>query len=130
METFTTKDSIIEILESIIIPLNFKRKGNNYIKEGPEITKKINLQKPNFSNMYYINYGYNINALPTEDLFLHIYKRCKESNGIYLREDILRMINDIQSINSEADILKMIKMQTNINNIPLVVKKHFHLSAE
>ncbi|MCD7940769.1 MAG: DUF4304 domain-containing protein, partial [Bacteroides intestinalis] len=57
------KKKIIELLNEIFSPLGFKRKGNNWVYNGKELSKIINLQKSNYSNSFYINYGYNINGI-------------------------------------------------------------------
>jgi hypothetical protein len=114
------------------------------------ITKMVNLQKSNYFNSYYINYGYILNKIPLDNLMMHIYNRMSaldadERNRTmilfdldYNLDDLERtkslqalvqnnLIEKINSINSEEDILYFLKRKENLNDIPLVVKKYYNL---
>ena len=57
------KNGLIKLLDEIFFPLGFKRKGNNWVFNGDELSKIVNLQKSNYSNAFYINYGYIIKSI-------------------------------------------------------------------
>lgn len=113
------------LLDTILTPLDFKRKGNNWIKEVEEITKKVNLQRSQFSDDYYINYGYILHSIPLEGLLLHIYMRCETT-----KVDIGNMAIEMETINTEQDILDYLLTLPTLNVVPLVIKKHFNLPIE
>lgn len=144
------KNELSSILSEVLVPIGFKKKGNYWVVDGAEITKMINLQKSQFSNSFYINYGYILNAIPLNGLTMHIFgglgsldsnrnARIKEllnlENNIYdeerasdLKKVLLeKLAHKVSSVNTEADVLEELKKQPNLNNIPLVVKRHFHL---
>jgi len=144
------KKELVNILSEILIPIGFKKKGNYWIINGAEITKLINLQKSQFGNYYYINYGYILNEIPLNGLMMHIYKRVSstdkkenlkidellnlESNmpnedRIKELKNILseKLIKNINSVNTEVDVFDELKKRPHLNDIPLVVKRHFNL---
>lgn len=144
------KKEFESILSEVLVPIGFKKKGNSWIVNGREITKMVNLQKSQFSNSFYINYGYILNAIPLNGLAMHVFsglgsldscenERIKEllnlENNISLEErasnlkNILleKLVPKISSVNREADILELLKRQPFSNNIPLVVKQYFNL---
>ena len=143
------KKKIIELLNEIFFPLGFKRKGNNWVYNGKELSKIINLQKSNYSNSFYINYGYNINGIELTTT-MHIYNRfasvdkekqktitnlldldCafpQDQRLMELKKLITSIIiSKMEIVNSEEDILQYLKKRPQLNDIPLIVKKHFHL---
>lgn len=144
------KKELVNILSEILLPIGFKKKGNYWIMDGAEITKMVNLQKSQFSNSFYINYGYILNAVPLNGLTMHIFKGLSslDSNKNARIKELLNLENDmsneeraselkkvlleklvykISSVSMEADILEELKKQPNLNNIPLVVKRYFKL---
>mgnify|MGYP001544711343 CR=1 FL=1 len=144
------KKELASILSEVLVPIGFKKKGNYWVVNGAEITKMINLQKSQFSNSFYINYGYILNAIPLNGLTMHIFSglgsldsnenaRIKEllnlENNISdeerasdLKKVLLeKLAHKVSSVNTEADVLEELKKQPHLNNIPLVVKRHFHL---
>lgn len=144
------KKELAGILSEVLVPIGFKRKGNYWLVNDNDITKIVSLQKSQFSNSFYINYGYIINAIPLNGLTMHIYSglcsldsnqntRIKElldlENNISnedrsseLKKVLFeKMASEISLINTEADLLKELKKLPRLNNIPLVVKKHFNL---
>lgn len=144
------KKELIHLISEILLPLGFKKKGNYWIINGSEITKMINLQKSQFSNSFYINYGYILNAIPLDGLTMHIFNRLTASNTdtnkkievllnlennisdvertIELKDILLKnLVDKITSVNTEKDILEMLKKQPQLNNIPLIVKQYFNL---
>lgn len=144
------KNELSSILSEVLVPIGFKKKGNYWVVDGAEITKMINLQKSQFSNSFYINYGYILNAIPLNGLTMHIFgglgsldsnrnARIKEllnlENNISdeerasdLKKVLLeKLAHKVSSVNTEADVLEELKKQPHLNNIPLVVKRYFHL---
>ncbi|WP_353160838.1 DUF4304 domain-containing protein [Myroides odoratus] len=143
------KKELASILSEILVPIGFKKKGNYWVVNGAEITKMVNLQKSQFSNSFYINYGYILNAIPLDGM-MHIYNRVAsidkvenlridellnlennipdEERASELKKVLLeKLVYKISSVNTEADVLEELKKQPNLNNVPLVVKRHFNL---
>jgi hypothetical protein len=61
-----------QALNQILKPHGFKKKSNTWTLVFPEITKIISLQKSNFSNLYYLDWGFNINQLDYKEVLMHI----------------------------------------------------------
>ena len=141
------KKDLINLLNEIFIPLSFKRKGNNWVLNGEAITKVVNLQKSNYGNLFYINYGYIIKSIELTTV-THIGNRLAGSNKdeqkkiadllnlditienrvFELKEFIVnKIVSKVQKINTEADLLDELKQRPHLNDIPLTVKKHFNL---
>jgi hypothetical protein len=143
------RKELVNILSDVLIPIGFKRKGNYWVVNGNEITKVVNLQKSQFGNYFYINYGYILNTIPLDDM-MHIYKRVASSNkNENLRIDELldlennisdderacelkkmlfeKLVKNIDSVNTEIDVLDELKKRPHLNDIPLVVKRYFNL---
>jgi hypothetical protein len=145
------KKELASILSEILVPIGFKKKGNYWVVNGTEITKMINLQKSQFGNYYYINWGYIINSVFLDGM-MHIYNRVASvdknenlridelldlENNISdtTRESELKiilhkyLIDKINQINTVSDLKKYLKSLTPplSNTVPLVVKKHFNL---
>ena len=93
------KREFIDFLNKIFKQFDFKKKGNYWFNETETLKKVINLQKSNFANRYYINYGWIIKKLPLSG-YCHFGGRLaslnKEEN---LRIDELLSLN--QNINQE-----------------------------
>ena len=144
------KKDIANILNEVLVPVGFKKKGNYWVINSDAITKMVNLQKSNHGNFFYINYGYILNAIPLNGLTMHIFgglgsldsnenTRIKEllnlENNISdeerasdLKKVLLeKLAHKINLVNTEADVLEELKKQPHLNNVPLVVKRHFNL---
>ncbi|QQS28130.1 MAG: DUF4304 domain-containing protein [Sphingobacteriales bacterium] len=143
------KKELASILSEILLQIGFKKKGYYWVVNSAEIVKIINLQKSQFSNNFYINYGYILKSIPLEDK-MHIYKRVASTDVnvnvkikelLYIENNIFKedrardlkrvlvenLIENINSVNTEADILEELKKKPHLNDIPLIVKRHFHL---
>lgn len=145
------KKELASILNEILVPIGFKKKGDYWVINGDEITKMVNLQKSQFSNSFYINYGYILKSIPLIGLMMHVFKsfdsidkteqqrittlldlgynisnedRAKELKKLFLEKLVL----NIQEVNTEQDVLNELKKRPHLNDIPLVVKKHFNLA--
>ncbi|WP_333627499.1 DUF4304 domain-containing protein [Sphingobacterium siyangense] len=147
------KKDLERILTDVLKPAGFKKKGNYWTLNNDELTKMVNLQKSQFSNRFYINYGYIINALPLGNLRMHIFNgfgalKTSTNDEIknmldleydisdYIRETKLKdllyenLILNIISVNKESDILEELKTRSHLNDITLAVKKHFNLPID
>ena len=69
------RKELINILNEVLVPIGFKRKGNYWVMIGNEITKMVNLQKSNYGNFFYINYGYILQSIQLDNVMMHIYNR-------------------------------------------------------
>ena len=138
-------------LSEILLPIGFKKKGNYWVINVEEIAKLVNLQKSQYGNHYYINFGYIIKSIPLNGLMMHIYQRLAftdKNENLRIKElldlensipdqnrknELIqfiqhKMICDIQKTNTENDILNELKQRTQLNDVPLIVKKHFGLN--
>lgn len=147
------KKDIERILTDVLKPAGFKKKGNYWTLNNDVLTKMVHLQKSQFSNRFYINYGYIINELPLGNLRMHIFKglgslKTSTNEEImnmldleydisdHIRETNLKdllyenLILNIIGINNESDILEQLKTSPHLNDITLSVKKHFNLPTD
>jgi hypothetical protein len=145
------KKELASILSEILVPIGFKKKSNYWVINGDVITKMINLQKSNYSNSFYINYGYILNSIPLGNLMVHVYNRVtsldvEERNRITFLLDLESNISDeertkalkemlqskliakVQTVNTEEDLLAELKKRPHLNDITLAVKQHFNLA--
>ena len=111
----------------------------------------VNLQKSNFGNKFYVNYGYIIKALPLGNLKMHIYKRLGSKNisesdrisqvfdlEFEMPEDqriaeinhllLERLIREIKEIDSENDVRDEVMQSSSTSQIPVVVRNYFKLA--
>ncbi len=144
------KKQLIDFLSGLLIPIGFKKKGSYWVLNGDEITKMVNLQQSQYSNRFYINYGYVLKSIPLNNLRMHIFKglgsadikensRIKElldlenntPDGIRTTElkEFLNnlLIKNMLSVNTEQDLLKEIKNLPTLNMVPGVIKEYFNL---
>jgi Domain of unknown function (DUF4304) len=144
------KNDLINIINEILVPIGFKRKGNYWVFNGKQIAKIVNLQRSNFGDLFYVNYGFTLKSIPSDGGSMHIYNRltspdADERNKINLllggddnipyqerRTDLSQILHNnllskIQSVNSEQDILEELSCRPHLNDIPVVVKRHFNL---
>jgi len=136
-----------KILNELLNPLGFSKKGNYWTLKNDQLTKVVYLQKSKFSNIFYINYGFILNSLPLDDLTMHVQTGLSSSN-IDLNnkiKELLNLENNISSesrtnnlkqvineifeqefygINTEKDLILELKNRSNLNDIPLIVKKY------
>jgi hypothetical protein len=70
-----TNKEFKDTLDKLLKPHGFKKKGNEWRIETTELYKTIDLQKSNFSNLYYLNYGYNFKDLDYDGTKHHIGTR-------------------------------------------------------
>jgi hypothetical protein len=145
------KKGLSNVLDSILIPHGFKRKGNYWLKNGEVLSKMVNLQKSNAGNNFYINYGYIVKALPLGNQMMHIYNRVssldieekKHISGLLNLENDMsdnlrrvalinlleeKLLNKLQVVNTEEDLLGELKKRQTLNDITQSVKQHFNLN--
>lgn len=144
------KKELEKILNDVLVSIGFKKKGNNWVVNSDEITKMVNLQKSQFSNCYYVNYGYILNAVPLNGLTMHVLSsldsldgnenaRIKmlldlennisnEVRGSELKKVLFeKLVSKISSVNTEVDLLVELQKQPSIINIPLIVKRYLNI---
>lgn len=144
------KKKLGDVLSGMLLPIGFKKKGNYWVINGNEITKMVNLQNSQYSNSFYINYGYIIKALPLGNQMMHVYNRVSsldvnERNLIKAlldfdsdisdekRETELKqilnsnLISKMQLINTEKDLLNELKQRSQLNDIPSTVLEYLNL---
>lgn len=144
------KKELVSILNEVLAPIGFKKKGDYWVINGDEITKMINLQKSQFANSFYINYGYILKSVPLNGLMMHVFKGVgstdkteqqritrlldlsnnipKEERANELKKLLYeRLITNIQKVSTEEDVLNQLKKRPHLNDIPLVIKKYFNL---
>jgi len=145
-----TKEVLVKILTDVLSHEGFKRKGNNWVENKGEISKIVNLQKSQFGNLFYINYGYAMKNLPLNGAKMHIHLRVstvelgKKDNVSELlildnqipdrdRCDMLtkiltvKLIPELRSVNTESDIRRRIVDGPWQNIVPVKVKHYFGL---
>lgn len=145
------KKDLVAFLDQIFIPIGFKKKGNNWVINAEKINKIINLQKSQYSNAYYLNYGYIINSLPLNGFVNHIDNRLASKDKEIQKRigELLNLENDIepvirfselrelinekiviemQSVQREEDILKILKEREHLYTIPPFVLEHFDIT--
>jgi len=143
------KKEFINYLNEIFRSFGFKKNGNNWYMETQFLRKIISLQKSNYGNYYYINYGWILKNLDLPGSY-HIGGRLasidKDENNridslLNLDKDIENrrlelyniivpeLIEKLQLINTEDDMLEYIKSLTPplSKMVPGIVKKHFNL---
>ena len=144
---------LANILSDFLVPLGFKKKGNWWARNRNEINTLVDLQKSQFGNQFYVNYGFVLNAVPLNGLRRHKYARIGSSNTAAmlrihnlldldsditddtrkaeLKRVIFRdLIPTVASVNSETDVLNYIRKLRTMNGVPLVVKRHFGIETE
>jgi hypothetical protein len=148
------KEDLIDLLNDTFKPLGFKRKGNNWKLVGPELTKIVNLQKSQYSNLFYINYGYILNRLPLTNTVEHVGSRLGFGEKVNVREtkricelldfeninfedeqrlqELREMINkhlvpQFKSINTEQDLGDELRGRKDLSDVFGTVLKHFGL---
>jgi len=58
------KKDLVKLLDDIFKPLGYTRKGNNWVINSEELVRVVNLQRSNFGQFFYLNYGFIVRKLP------------------------------------------------------------------
>ncbi len=145
------KNVLAQVLDEVLLPRGFVRKGNYWVEKKGEIIKMINLQKSEFANHFYINYGFRLKKLPLGNLSMHVYNRLASpdpttANRILLLLDLDSELPDLQrseelatllqqtllpvfeAVNSDDDLRAYLMNRPNLNAVPIVVKDYLELS--
>lgn len=140
-----------QAIDELLLPHKFVRNKNTWILKKPEINKVISVYQSNYSDTYYIDYGFIINKLELNDLKMHVLKRLGTSdyNDQLLINRVLsldssmseqerisqlkvfiedKVLSVLERVNTESDLLVYIQSFPNLNMIPLVVKNYFRLT--
>lgn len=142
------KEDLIQLLNAMLIPAGFKHRGSNWTLGNNELIKVINLQKSNFSNCYYINYGYIIKDLKlttkthisnrlygntldghTVQSLLNLENNINDDERISRLEEIInwKIMKKMEIVNDKKDLLCELRQRPHLNDIPGVVKNYFNL---
>lgn len=144
------KKDFVKYLDNLFKPFGFQKKGKNWYVESEELIKTINIQKSKFGDNYYLNYGFILKSLDLLNLEMHIFNRLgslndaenqrimklldfeqsidEEQRRIELSSYIEKnMLEEFNKINTEADLLSELRKRPHLNDIPILVKKHFHI---
>jgi hypothetical protein len=145
-----TNNEFKKELDYLLKSYGFKKKGNKWTSETDELEKIIYLQKSNFNNSYYINYGYNFKDLDYTEVNMHVWSRLgssnRKENALIIktldlenslipaeRKNHLKyfintiILTEMGNIDSKKDILNSLKTLKNLNTLFLRVKQHLNL---
>lgn len=148
MKTMQKKE-LINFLDTIIRPFHFTRKGNTWEMKGEELTKVVNLQKSSFGNLYYINYGFNINGLNYDGTALHIFRGLTtigdnggqlldfnnaldaEHRHKQITQELQALLSgELKKINTVSELKKNLQEKEHLNDVPLKVKDFLGLPTD
>ena len=99
-----TNKEFKDTLDKLLKPHGFKKKGNEWTMDTTELYKAIDLQKSNFSNLYYLNYGYNFKDLDYDGTKHHIFNRLGSSDTV-----VNKIIHDTFDLEKSMDDLTRVK---------------------
>ena len=145
-----TNNEFKKVIDHLLKPLGFKKSGNKWTMETEELEKIVEIQKSNFSNSYYLNYGYNFKDLDYKEVSMHIGNRLgslnqKENNLFIQTLDLESLLNPIERIknlehfikvllipeirktNTKQDIIEELKSRNHLNNVFLTIKRHLNI---
>lgn len=147
MRTAEVSSTIFQKLK----PLGAKRKGRaTFVLETQDLIKMVEIQKSDFSQLCYLNYGFTLKQVPTDGLKEHLMKRATSQDPI-IREQIDRWLDldsdildseraqgiewiideivlpEIQHINTENDLKEFILTLPTINLVPFRLRRHYGL---
>jgi Domain of unknown function (DUF4304) len=118
-------------------PLGYKKKGSKWFSITDDLTRIIELQKSSYSNLYYVNYGVNLNRLNYEEVLLHVFGRHKNTLDLETADDeeLNRMASEIITQITEKlaqlitveDVINYTKTLPTLNILPLKVKEFLKL---
>lgn len=147
MKTAEVSSTIFQKLK----PLGAKRKGRaTFVLETQDLIKAIDVQKSDYSQLCYLNFGFTLKRVPTNGLKTHLMKRATSKDPI-IREQIYRWLDldsdisdseraqgiewimdeivlpEIQHINTENDLKEFILTLPTINLVPFRLREHYGL---
>lgn len=105
------KKELINFLNDLFKQFGFRKKGNIWFIETETIKKVINLQRSNFGNYYYLNYGWIIKALSVQGLY-HFGGRLSSLNKFEnMRiDELLDLDNNINKEKREYELFNFINL--------------------
>lgn len=138
------------LMDELLRPLGFRRKGNNWVAKGDPIERVVNLQRSRFGNSYYVNYGYIIGFLPLAGRTTHVEKRLGSTdrsenarigtlldfdqpvdNEVRLRElkywIVEKIVSEMRNVKPEDDLLRVLKSMQFRYTVPPSVLEYFKL---
>jgi hypothetical protein len=74
------RNDLENVLNIMLSSKGYAKKRRTWTKAGEGIIKIVNLQKSNFGNTFYVNFGYVINEIPLNRLFMHVFNRISSQN--------------------------------------------------
>ena len=137
-----TNEEFKNLINELLSPLGLKRRGNYCRTETEQLEKICNLQKSNFSDLYYFNYGFNFKNLKYDEVTMHIGSRLSQLKAFDLgvamndttrKESLEQLISTELTpklrLDTEADIVEHLSELTHPNAIPLKVKQYLKLKT-
>jgi hypothetical protein len=143
------KIDLMKLIDDSLIPLGFKKKGNYWVLNSKKIVKIVELQRSQFSEAFYLNFGFNIPSLPfTTKWHIHFGIRTFDDDT---KKDWLDLTNSIpnekrkaeitkilteklvprlERVSTEEDLLWELKALPNLNSVPLNIKEYFNLDHD
>jgi Domain of unknown function (DUF4304) len=144
------QEQLVALIDGSLRPLGFRKKRNTWLKDGDEVAKVVNLQRSRFANRFYVNYGLILKSIPLEGDMMHVFNGlgsldADENSRIH---DLMNLESDISDVdrtaelnqilasklvpymrrlNTEGDVLASLKDRPTLNDVPLIVKRHFGL---
>ena len=124
-------------IDRALKPLGYKKKGNKWSASKEYLTKIIELQKSGYSNLYYVNYGVNLNKLDYNDVNFHVFNRhintldletkSDEKLSKLANETIIQITEKLAQLNSVDDVTNYARALPTLNILPLRVKEFLNL---
>jgi hypothetical protein len=143
---------LINLINSELKPLGYKKKGRKWSIETEELIKDVSIQKSNFSKFYYVNYGFIIKELDLENSYHHYASGLggitQEENSFVQtfldfendeNKDVVKfttifranLIADLNSINRIQDLRShIVEKQFRINMLSLPTKNFLQISVQ
>ena len=141
------KVEIVGIITRVLKPIDFRRRGNNWVNEAGEIIKIVNLQKSVFGNRFYINYGFIVRCVPLIGAVMHVFNGLENCDDGGLTSNVILdldieipdltrakrleailakcVVTEMTKVNTERDIKESLENRLSLNDIPLNVKEYF-----
>jgi len=91
------KEDLKIIINSVFLPVGYKQKNNNWVKNTCAINKIIHLQTGYTGMDYYINYGFVIVGLPLLEK-MHLERRVASNN-----KKVQKRITELLDLESPID---------------------------
>jgi hypothetical protein len=132
-----TNEDLKQKFNQHLQPLGYKKKGNKWSMRSERLTKTIELQKSGYSNLYYVNYGVNLNELDYEDVPFHVFLRHETTLDLETTNDeklngladecLFQVTGKLSQLTSVEDVIDLTKSLPTLNILPLKVKEFLNL---